>query len=52
MVRADQEFHMLLAHYEGPIKHEELILLYDVNSSRKSRRSISEVCIEFRQYGI
>ena len=52
MVRAAQEFHMLLAHYQGLIEDEGLILLYDLNSSKKSKRPISEVWqIEFRQYG-
>ena len=43
MVRAAQEFHMLLAHYQGLIEDKGLILLYDLNSSKKSKRPISEV---------
>ena len=38
MARADQEFCLLLAHYEGLIVmllyDEEVMLLYDVNSSK------------------
>ena len=34
MVRADQEFCLLLAHYEGLINDEEVMLLYNVNSSK------------------
>ena len=33
MARADQEFHLLLAHYEWLINDEEVMLLYHVNSS-------------------
>ena len=33
MAKADQEFYLLLAHYEGLINDEEVMLLYDVNSS-------------------
>ena len=34
MAKADQEFYLLLAHYEGLINDEEVMLLYDVNSSK------------------
>ena len=34
MARADQEFCLLLADYEGLINDEEVMLLYDVNSSK------------------
>ena len=34
MAKADQEFCLLLAHYEGLTSHEEVMLLYDVNSSK------------------
>ena len=34
MAIADQEFCLLLAHYEGLTNDEEVMLLYDVNSSK------------------
>ena len=34
MTRTDQDFCLLLAHYEGLINDEEFMLLYDVNSSK------------------
>ena len=43
MTIADQEFYLLFAHYEELINDEEVMLLYDVNSSKN-------LSVSFRKY--